>query len=381
MSKVSINESTLTSIGEAIRAKTGKSELIAPLDMPDEINAIQTGGGEVEPIVLSGDCTYACSGAIASSYVNKFGSTISTANITKANNMFMNFTGDRIPFTVNLRENHEIGLTEMFKNCIKLRSLPKVLNAKPTFIQSIFMDCQSLREIPEDYFDTWDFSVMKNTTSAYSYACQAVCQGCHSLRKLPLGWLEYTNPVAYTSYSYFSSGFCNCFALDELVNMPIANTATYTSSLFYNFVENCYRLKRFTFKTNEDGTSLVKNWKSQTIDLTKVGTALISSYITDCNSGITVDKRVTSDETYQALKNDPDWYTERVEYSRYNHDSAVETINSLPDTSAYLATAGGTNTIKFKGAAGSKTDGGAINTLTEAEIAVAAAKGWTVTLV
>jgi hypothetical protein len=65
-----------------------------------------------------------------------------------------------------------------------------------------------------------------------------------------------------------------------------------------------------------------------------------------------------------------------VNYSRYNHDSAVETINSLPDTSAY-----GTNTIKFKGASGALTDGGAINTLTEEEIAVAAAKGWTVTLV
>lgn len=33
------------------------------------------------------------------------------------------------------------------------------------------------------------------------------------------------------------------------------------------------------------------------------------------------------------------------------------------------------------GKAGSKTDGGAINTMTAEEIAVAAAKGWTVTLV
>ena len=71
----------------------------------------------------------------------------------------------------------------------------------------------------------------------------------------------------------------------------------------------------------------------------------------------------------------------KPDYSRYNHDSAVETINSLPDTSEYLASAGGTNTIKFKGVAGMKTDGGAINTLTEEEIAVAAAKGWTVSLV
>ena len=81
------------------------------------------------------------------------------------------------------------------------------------------------------------------------------------------------------------------------------------------------------------------------------------------------------------MKNDPDSWTYDINYSKYNHDSAVETINSLPDTSAYIATAGGTNTIKFNGASGSKTDGGAINTLTEEEIAVAAAKGWTVTLV
>ena len=104
-------------------------------------------------------------------------------------------------------------------------------------------------------------------------------------------------------------------------------------------------------------------------------------YILNYNSGITADKEVTDDATYQALKNDPDWFTCDIKYSRYNHDSAVRTINSLPDTSAYLATAGGTNTIKFKGAAGSATDGGAINTLTSEEIAVATAKGWTVTFV
>jgi hypothetical protein len=46
-----------------------------------------------------------------------------------------------------------------------------------------------------------------------------------------------------------------------------------------------------------------------------------------------------------------------------------------------VSASGGTNTIKFKGASGAKTDGGAINTLTEEEIAVAAAKGWTVSLV
>ena len=101
------------------------------------------------------------------------------------------------------------------------------------------------------------------------------------------------------------------------------------------------------------------------------------------NSGITIDKCIYNDETYQALKDDPDNYICGTEaenphyYSRYDKASAIRTINSLPDVSA----SGGTNTIKFKGEAGLRTDGGAINTMTEEEIAVATAKGWTVSFV
>ena len=115
--------------------------------------------------------------------------------------------------------------------------------------------------------------------------------------------------------------------------------------------------------------------KSQVIDIT-YGTG----YRTDKERPeyFPTDKEIKDDATYQVLKDDPDAWTTKLEYAFYNHDSAVETINSLPDTSAYLAEAGGTNTIKFKGNAGSKTDGGAINTMTAEEIAVAAAKGWTV---
>jgi hypothetical protein len=101
------------------------------------------------------------------------------------------------------------------------------------------------------------------------------------------------------------------------------------------------------------------------------------------NSGITIDKCIYDDATYQALKNDPDNYVcgypseKPHHYSRYDKASAIRTINSLPDVSG----SGGTNTIKFKGEAGLKTDGGAINTMTPEEIAVATAKGWTVSFV
>ena len=205
---------------------------------------------------------------------------------------------------------------------------------------------------------------------------------CSSLRSVPLNLIKSGNPYAKYNYSYFSYGFNDCYVLDELINLPIPYTkATWTSNAFNNSFYYCSRLKNATFALN-NGVPYTVTWKSQVIDLsTYIGYANNKTYILKYNSGITADKEVTDDASYQLLKNDPDWWTMDVNYSRYNHDSAVATINSLPDTSAYLATAGGTNTIKFRGQAGASTDGGAINTLTEEEIAVAAAKGWTVTLV
>ena len=184
------------------------------------------------------------------------------------------------------------------------------------------------------------------------------------------------------SYSYYSNGFYYCYALDELVDLPVQYTkATWTDNAFTYTFDYCHRLKNITFKTNNDGTAIVVNWKNQVIDLTNyVGYASFYRNISEYNSGITEDKQVTNTTTYQLLKNDPDWFTCDINYSRYNHDSAVATINTLPNTSAYLASTGGTNTIKFKGAAGASTDGGAINTLTAEEIAVATARGWTLSL-
>ena len=225
---------------------------------------------------------------------------------------------------------------------------------------------------------------MDSLTSPYSGSSSSSFYGCSSLRSIPMDFLAHGNPVVYYNYSIYNYGFYNCYALDELVNLPNPHhNATWTSNSFYNSFSNCDRLKNLTFALNpETNAPYVVEWKDQIIDLSEYVGYCSSTYdIRGYNSGITADKAVTDDATYQALKDDPDWFTANIAYSRYNHNSAVATINSLPDTSAYLATAGGTNTIKFKGTAGSSTDGGAINTLTAEEIAVATAKGWTVTLV
>ena len=55
MSKVFIEESTLTSIGDAIREKNGTTDLIAPLDMAQTIIDLPTGGGKLKWALIEGD--------------------------------------------------------------------------------------------------------------------------------------------------------------------------------------------------------------------------------------------------------------------------------------------------------------------------------------
>lgn len=52
MSKVFIEESTLTAIGNAIRNKTNKTDMLNPLDMASEIASITTGSSQTETTTM-----------------------------------------------------------------------------------------------------------------------------------------------------------------------------------------------------------------------------------------------------------------------------------------------------------------------------------------
>jgi len=86
---------------------------------------------------------------------------------------------------------------------------------------------------------------------------------------------------------------------------------------------------------------------------------------------------ITDATSAAALADNPNRWTSNVEWSLYNKTSALETIATLPD----LTSSGSTATIVFSGNAGANTPGGAINTMTADEIAVATAKGWTISFV
>lgn len=361
----------LTAIGNAIREKTGGTDLLTLDQMATEIANISGGGGEAEHIVLSGDCKYACCGVLGSKYLKLFGNTVSTANITNGEHMFYNSTLKSIPFALNFKANYNVSTLGLFSYSM-IEEVPVFNNFSPTDLNNIFSNCNYLRNLPDNFGEDWDWDYIHNK-SLYANISN-VFMNCYSLRSIPESFLNNLWGKSNSlGYSQFYNGFYCCYALNELKGLRF-NNSTMTSNMFSNAFNNCYRLKDIIFGLEKNGSVQTVKCKSQTIDLNaRIGYG--------GSGGITADKRVSDDATYQALKDDPDYWTTDINYSRYNHDSAVRTINSLPDTSAYLATAGGTNTIKLKGASGALTDGGAINTLTEEEIAVATAKGWTVSLV
>ena len=358
----------LEAIGDAVRAKTGDTNKLTLDEMATKINGIKP-GPTTSDLIITGDCQYRFANGGWDWVIEKYGDQITTHDITSIDWMFSNFNADKIPFSINLSDNKREGfrMHNVFYRCTNLTELPYIENAVPRSIQQ-FVTSIPIQQVPENYFDNWNWKIMKNMVEQFDGYADSLFQGCTKLRKLPLAWLANMNPNVYYSYSYFFGGFAGCAVLDELLELPIPYIGVWMSNAFRSFCQNTYRIKNITFAPTGP-----KKWKNQDIALHyNIGWGPVKN--------IGMDKRVVDDATYAALKNDPDWWTEDVLYSHYNHDSAVATINSLPDTSEYLATAGGSNTISFRGVAGKKTDGGAINTLTAEEIAVAAAKGWTVAL-
>lgn len=383
MAKYSIEDKTLTDIADAIREKTKTTAELAPRSMPAAILGITTGEGE--SFYITGDTTALFSRTYSDSipiewfkrYLSHFCSDkIKTKDLTNLTGMFSGNTYlTEIPFSLNITSDltQSRSVRACFLGMTNLIKLPKI-NGKINGMESFCDDCQRLADVSALADVDVDLDVNFIRNSAF--------WDCYSIRHIPSSFIKKagrTNTDGPYSFYYYS--FCSCYVLEAIEDMGVSR-GTLTGNALSRSFYYCHRLKKLTFETNDDGTPIVANWKNQTIDLSwAVGVTNDRGHILDYNSGITADKEVTNDATYQALKNDADWFTKLVAYSRYNHNSAVETINSLPDTSAYLAANGGTNTIKFTGTAGSATDEGAINTLTEEEIAVAAAKGWTVSLV
>lgn len=365
----------LTAIGDAVRAKTGTEDLMTLDEMATAIEGITTGSVDIpeDLLVLTGDQSYRFHSGAWQSFLDAYGEQMRTENLTDIQYIFQSQNIiTEIPFSFN-SASAGMSASYAFEDCSKLRVCP-VITGTLKSIRQMFYGCHNLPNLPD--FSNIDVSPIYTSTYAYEGRVNAYC---YSIRSIPMTYYKQlknrTISKTYTYSPYYYLAYSN-YNVDEIIDMPVMIYDNYTSNAFNNSFAQAQRLKDFTFEVQENGSPYVASkWKAQTIDLSTAGYSTSSRLY---NSGITVDKCIYDDATYEMLKNDPNNYvcatTNPHYYSRYDKASAVRTINSLPDVSG----SGGTNTIKFKGEAGLKTDNGAINTMTEEEIAVATAKGWTV---
>lgn len=381
---------TASSLLEGVTAHDKSGELII---------GTMSSGGSLPSFTFSGDISYFNYHGVWNSVIEALGDNLTLSGV---NDAAYAFGGDGILAnpstfpTINLtptaQNNSSIGnnLNSLYYNSKILTSVPTITASTPVYayIMGMFNGCVNLTSISANSF-SWlkafgeKISFSPKTKMSYP----GIFSGCYRLRTIDenfWGKLQGSGRTSTRTYLYLVRAVNSCYILDEfnyphLAGVNISDD-TY-GNMFTQTFDDCYRLKTINLNTSGStyDNAIYSNTSSEyqpTIDLTNyVGYA--RSYINLVNYSIPEGKEVTDATTYQALKNDPDWWTKDVAYSRYNHDSAVVTINSLPSFKAK----NGKGIIKFKGEAGSATDGGAINTLTDAEIAVATAKGWTVTLV
>lgn len=418
MANVVLNDANLTNIANAIREKNGETTQYKPSEMAAAITNLPTGGGggyvpTDEELTYTVNSTSLFPTAANMFLIREYGDRMKLKLQGYSEMFFMNYPYET--FDVNPKISKDstetIAFGSFFTGMSKVKEITGTLHQEDPSIRynhnnmyGLFRNCNNLRTINENFINADTIFWLNSSSSSY---CKfgSVFENCYSIREVPKFVFELTRcadggrPVITSTYYAYASTFKNCYALNKIEGLPIfygqyLREDKITSNLFANTFNCCGNLSKLTFDVNPDGTPKTANWNNQIIDLSNyVGYAESASNMTGYNSGLTTDKNINIGgvtPTSQAFRTETinDYFATNGGCSKYGHLEAVETINSLPDTSA----AGGNNTIKFYGSQGYYTNYlkgrcgqspivlGTINKLTEEEIAVAAAKGWTVTL-
>ena len=371
-----IKDTTLTNIADAIRAKKSSTDTYTPAEMATAISSIETGGGggelTAEDLTFTGDLSYFNYYGRMSKIIKKYGSKMSFNGVTNFSYAFKGndpLNSDFSNWTINLSQ---CKLDECFSSHSSTKAFPKFQGTVVGMQNLFYWNSSGL--IPDDFFSADTEFICKQWGQNY----YGIFSNCEKLKKVPLWFKNMTFTVDrdfnYNTYqTVYPSAFYNCLNLKELILPIMPAPAKLRSNCFSTTFQNARSMRKFIFAPPPAGNESVL-WTKQTIDLTDG----------ECgyNSSASGSKVIYDDETYNLYKNDPDARVRKLEYSFYNHDSALETIRSLPYAQFVdIPQSDLQNVIKFYGKSGEKTDGGAINTLTAEEIAIATNKGWTVSFV
>ena len=371
-----IKDTTLTNIADAIRAKKSSTDTYTPAEMATAISSIETGGGggpTAEDLTFTGNLCYFNYYGRMSKLIKKYGSQMSFNGVTNLDSAFMGndpLNSDYSNWTIDL---YKCNLAKCFASHGSITAFPK-LQGTVTSLANLFSSSDTLESISDDLFSTGTEFICKEFEHKYD----GIFDGCNHLKKLPLWFINMTFTVDknlnYNRYSsFYFRVFSGCHDLKELTLPIFPAPAKLRDDCFICAFDSVYSMRKFIFAPPPAGNEAVL-WTKQTINL--------ADWQTGYNPSASGSKVIYNDETYNLYKNDPDARARTLEYSFYNHDAALETIKSLPYTQFVdIPDSELQNVIKFYGKSGEKTDGGAINTLTTTEIAIATNKNWTVSFV
>lgn len=353
-----------------------------PAEMAEKIEEAASATNTIpeSALTITGDCQYKFAQGGWDWFLNQMGDKITTKDISNAANMFSFSKVSEILFDINLtvitNTYTRHSLQRMFSYADKLQAIPMIYNAMPSDLNNIFQNCKSLTTFPEGFAEDWNWSYFDGSTSAYNGSMANMFDNCMKLRKIPKIFFLHGNPYWTYNYNITNTGFSFCYSLEELEDVFIPYKGSLSgsySNAFTNTVRECWRLKKFTLMIQEDGTPYTVNWKDQVIDLTTAGFCSNTNTMTR-NTDFTNDTKIDTVEKWHGYIDGsyPDGWAASVEYSTFGATAVKELIATLP-------TASGTNTVKLKQAAASAIPGEEMTSLTEEDIAVAAAKGWTIT--
>lgn len=375
MAKVYLEDSELTAIGNAIRGKNGTTTKYLPSEMPAAITAIQSGGGGGELMQLEGDGGYICGypGYYSNEWLGKYFAHWFKPNwgpVSRPEGLcyYMDISPiESIEFAdVDLETDtyskihHQ--LTAMFRDAYG-RTQPPILIGQCSMGTSAFAS---------HYFERIPVEVTEQLVpSGYTNYYSSLCNGCYRLQDIS-GIKALSQREGFKSLSIPSAMYGSCFMLKTCYIPEFTNAISSSSTAtFTTIFSGCRSLENIEW----GNTSITNTSYRVTLDLSTNATGYWNNTPTAAIQAYgfgAPENEITDLDSYNALKDNPYAWTTDPAFSHLNHTNAVKIINNLPSLSY-------SGTLSFNGTEGSGY-GDPISDLTEAEIAVATAKGWTVTI-
>lgn len=256
--------------------------------------------------------------------------------------------------TIPLFDTHKVEkFDSCFYNCRNLRTVPALDMSNCTSVVSMFYGCSALITTP-------DFDASKLTTT------QGMFNGCSSLKTI--GKLNAPN-ITNTNMM-----FSNCYSLKAIPELATEQVKT-MESMF----SNCYSLKTIPQLDTSNCTSVYSMFNGctalQSIPKLNFGKVNYASYLFQgCSSLMTVGGFEDYGKAFTQQAENFSNYTLDLYFTNIRHDGIMNIINNLYDLNLTYDVANGGTLYKQK----LRLNSTAIRGLTDAEKAIATAKGWTI---